>query len=209
MSICDPRLTYPEKYLKKVMRNMGIEDALQELDKLTQEEARMASAELLRLTHEVNGKVMGVNDKVNGVDERVQGVGADVQNVCRRVQDVDDGVQGIGSDVKDMTNKVQVVEDKIQGIDDKLEQVNRSLSLNFPVLRLEYSDTLTGNQLRDNLLRWLSPPDPSVNHNIACKARHSGTAQWFFRGSVFSHWKSASSLLWIHGKRAFLWSFTI
>jgi hypothetical protein len=65
-----------------------------------------------------------------------------------------------------------------------------------------------GNQLKDNFLRWLSPPDPSTNHNIACKAHHNGTAEWFFRGSIFGQWKSTGSFLWIHGKRALPLAFT-
>jgi hypothetical protein len=70
------------------------------------------------------------------------------------------------------------------------------------------SNDITGNQLRDNLLRWLSPPDPSTNHNIASKAHHNGTAEWFFQGSIFSQWKSTGSFLWIHGKRALPLVFT-
>jgi len=31
-------------------------------------------------------------------------------------------------------------------------------------------------------------PDPSINHNIASKAHHDGTAQWFFQGSIFKKW---------------------
>ncbi|KAH9016028.1 hypothetical protein EDB85DRAFT_773062 [Lactarius pseudohatsudake] len=52
--------------------------------------------------------------------------------------------------------------------------------------------------------KWLSPPDPSTNQNIASTAQHEGTATWFFKGSIFIEWKSKStaSLLWIHGKRA-------
>ena len=64
------------------------------------------------------------------------------------------------------------------------------------------SNNISGTQLRDNLLRWLSPPDPSTNHNIASKAHHNGTAEWFFRNNLFSRWKSTGSFLWIHGKRA-------
>ena len=60
---------------------------------------------------------------------------------------------------------------------------------------------LTERQLRENLQKWLSPPDPSTNHNIARKAHHKGTASWFFQGGIFEQWKSSSSLLWIHGKR--------
>jgi hypothetical protein len=31
---------------------------------------------------------------------------------------------------------------------------------------------------------------------------------WFFQGSIFIEWKSTGSLLWIHGKRAFLSAFS-
>ena len=65
----------------------------------------------------------------------------------------------------------------------------------------ECSYLFTGNLLRDNLLRWLSPSDPSTNHNIATKTHHDGTSQWFFRGRIFNEWKSAGSFLWVHGKR--------
>ena len=68
--------TYSEKYLRKLMGNVEIEDALQKLDKLTQEEARIASAELLRITH-------GVDDRVKGVDERVQAVHGEVRDINR------------------------------------------------------------------------------------------------------------------------------
>ena len=60
---------------------------------------------------------------------------------------------------------------------------------------------LSGNQLRENIHKWLSPPDPSTNHNIACGTHHKKTASWFFQSSIFREWKSTGSLLWIHGKR--------
>ncbi|KAH9037397.1 ankyrin repeat-containing domain protein [Lactarius deliciosus] len=59
---------------------------------------------------------------------------------------------------------------------------------------------LTGNQIKQLLRAWLSPADPSTNHNTAQKAQHKGTAVWFFQGSIFVEWKSTGSLLWIHGK---------
>jgi hypothetical protein len=63
---------------------------------------------------------------------------------------------------------------------------------------------MTENE-REKLQKWLSPPDPSTNHNIARKAHHKGTASWFFQGSIFKQWKSSSeSLLWVHGKRTFI-----
>ena len=62
---------------------------------------------------------------------------------------------------------------------------------------------LVGNQVRESLRTWVTPPDPSTNHTIACGIQHDGSAQWFFRGGIFSVWKSTGSLLWIYGKRMF------
>ena len=64
------------------------------------------------------------------------------------------------------------------------------------------------SQLRQDLRRWLSSPDPSTNHNIACGTRHKGTADWFFQGSILREWESTGSLLWVHGKRTFPLTFT-
>jgi len=75
-----------EKYLKKLVRRIDLEDALKRLDKLTQEEARMAAAQLLKIAHNVENKIT-------------------------------------------------------QAID---------------------------SRQRQELRRWVSPPDPSTNHNIAC-----------------------------------------
>ncbi|KAF8494961.1 hypothetical protein F5888DRAFT_613384 [Russula emetica] len=65
-----------QTYLRKLVGNTEIEDSLQRLDRLTQEEARMASAELLKVTHNVDGRVQDV-------DNRVQGIGSDVREVNR------------------------------------------------------------------------------------------------------------------------------
>jgi hypothetical protein len=44
-----------------------MEDALKRLDKLTQEEARMATAEVQRATHAIDERVASVDDKVTEV----------------------------------------------------------------------------------------------------------------------------------------------
>ena len=54
-----------EKYLKKLIGNTDIEDSLQKLDKLTQEGVRMATAEQLRISHSVEGKVVVVDHKLD------------------------------------------------------------------------------------------------------------------------------------------------
>ena len=66
---------------------------------------------------------------------------------------------------------------------------------------------LTENLLREKSKNWLSPPDPSTNHNIARKAHHKGTASWFFQSRIYEQWKSSPSFIWIHGKRTVLFLF--
>ncbi|KAH9020797.1 hypothetical protein EDB85DRAFT_2002880, partial [Lactarius pseudohatsudake] len=54
--------------------------------------------------------------------------------------------------------------------------------------------------LLDDLRRWLSPPDPSTNHNIMCSAQHERTSTWLFKEVIYEEWESKGPLLWIHGK---------
>ena len=136
-----------------------MEDALRRLDTLTQEEARMATAEVLRMTHAIDEAVMGVREQV------------------------------------------LVVDDRLVSVDDKVDHVKRlSPNNNNLTPRLMI---FVGDQLRWDIQRWLSPPDPSTNHDFVRRARHSGSAAWFFESDVLTEWKASGSLLWIHGKRKF------
>ena len=91
----------------------------------------------------------------------------------------------------------------IQQAADGVDRMERSWFPNRIHARHTGSTIPTGNRLRQDLRRWLSPPDPSTNHNFACNAHHKGTATWFFEGRTYNEWKSmgSESLLWIHGKR--------
>ena len=81
-------------------------------------------------------------------------------------------------------------------------QVDRSSSPNIISATHGLLHITSETQLRENIHKWLSPPDPSTNHRIACDTYNKKTATWFFQGSIFQEWKSTGSLLWIHGKRA-------
>jgi hypothetical protein len=56
-----------EKLLKKLLGRNDVEDALKRLDKLTQEEARMATAEVLKITRGVDGNVKVLMDGAQSV----------------------------------------------------------------------------------------------------------------------------------------------
>ena len=70
-----------------------LENALKKLERLTQEEARMAHAEALRITHSIRKEVKVVDGKVEEVSDKVRCVG-------ERVQVVIDGTRGLSSPLK-------------------------------------------------------------------------------------------------------------
>ncbi|KAI9433551.1 hypothetical protein H4582DRAFT_987135, partial [Lactarius indigo] len=184
-----------KKFLKKLVGRRDIEDALEKLDRLTQEEARMATAEVLRLTHGVDDKVTGVGSQVEGADERVQ-------VVDERVHGVDEGVQRVG-------HKVQAVDDRVKQVDDRMGVISDDVKLiveggkdrSTAIQRIVNTvDDMNRNQLRRDLRNWISPPDPSINYNTACSAHHKGTATWLTQGDTLKRWRASGCLLWIHGK---------
>ena len=93
---------FSEKYLKKLIGKTDIEDALKRLDRLTQEEARMAAAQLLKATNMIDHGVREVVDNVLIVDNRVA---------------------GIDDRVKDVDNRVRAVDDKIAAVNDRAEYI--------------------------------------------------------------------------------------
>ena len=104
---------FSEIYLKKVIKKLvgknEIEDALKRLDRLTQEEALMASAQLMETADKIANNVLDVDDRVAcvgdqvaGVDDRVGGVDKRVAGVDERVAGVDERVAGVGDGVDRM-----------------------------------------------------------------------------------------------------------
>jgi hypothetical protein len=184
-----------------------MEDALKRLDKLTQEEARMAIAENLKATHTVDERVRGVADTVVVIEDRVAGVDDRVAGVDDRVAKVEDNLKGIDA-------RVAIVDDNVKVVDDKVDEVIHGAEIiscqaggvfNFnPSDGKEAAQVIkqaANDQLRWEVQHWISPPDPSTNQNFVQKARHSGTAEWFFESRALTEWKARGSLLWIHGKR--------
>jgi archaellum component FlaC len=93
---------FTEKFLKKLIGKTEIEDALKRLDKLTQEEARMAAAANLKVTHAVDKRVEGVADTVEAIDNRMAGVDDRVAGVNDRVVTVDDRVKVVDNKVMEV-----------------------------------------------------------------------------------------------------------
>jgi archaellum component FlaC len=122
------------KYLKKLLGMKDIEEALQRLDKFTQEEARMAATEALTITRGIGDKVNDMDERLEGVDGKVQSVDAKVEGIDEKVLGVDSKVQGvkekvlsIDSRVLGVYQRVLSVDSKVQGVDDKLLRVDRNV----------------------------------------------------------------------------------
>jgi predicted nucleic acid-binding Zn-ribbon protein len=129
-----------ERGLKQLVGNSDIEDSLEKLDKLTQEEARMAQAELLKVLDSVDQNVTVLDKIVKGADGSMKRIEGEVRNAHSDVQDVEIKVEGFEEsvrafqdDVKDVGSRVQIVgsdikdiSSEIRDIDDKVGKVKRS-----------------------------------------------------------------------------------
>ncbi|KAF8487429.1 hypothetical protein DFH94DRAFT_678453 [Russula ochroleuca] len=123
-----------KKYGKKLIGRTDMADALKRLDKLTQEEARMAVAQNLKATHTVDERVRGVanmavaiDNRVAGVDDRVASVDDRVAKVDDKVASVDDKVASIDDKVTSVDNKVASVGDKVASVDDKVAGIDNKV----------------------------------------------------------------------------------
>ena len=131
------------------MGNSDIEDSLGKLDKLTQEEARMVQAEQLKVTHSTHEKLTDVDKGFKGVDETVKDIDGEVRNARSDMQDVSSkaerivvSVQSVQDDVKEVASSMRIacsdvvkdISSKVRDVGDKLDQVNRSFSLNLTLI---------------------------------------------------------------------------
>ena len=107
-----------EKFFRKLAGMADLEDALKKLDRLTQEEARMANAEVLRITQSIRDRVKVVDDKVKEVGDKVEGVGDKVEEVGDKVELVGGKVEDVGDKVEDVGDQVQCVDNKVQVVID-------------------------------------------------------------------------------------------
>ena len=95
-------ISFSEKFLKSVIGRTDLEDGIKTLDKLTNEEVVMASAQLLKVAHKIDNTVtrvdegvMRADEGVRRVDENVLVVKSEVQTVNENIKAVDDKVQTI------------------------------------------------------------------------------------------------------------------
>ncbi|KAH9971091.1 hypothetical protein BGW80DRAFT_1253522 [Lactifluus volemus] len=96
------------------------------------------------------------------------------------------------------------VEEALKKLDKLIQEENTSrLEQNTRVImggETSHAKKEKADQMRRDLQHWLSPPNPSKNHNTACAARHDGTTTWLTQSDTLVNWQSSGSLLWVCGK---------
>ena len=116
-----------ERYLKSLVGRKDIENALQRLEKLTQEEVRMAAAEALTISRDIDDTVKDIDKRLEEVDEKVQGVGGGVKDVDDMVKCVDHIVKGVNHRVKGVNHVVKGVSHMMKGVDHRLKCVDHNV----------------------------------------------------------------------------------
>ncbi|KAI0297634.1 hypothetical protein BC826DRAFT_951451 [Russula brevipes] len=153
-----------KKYAMRLLGKNDIENALKRLDTLTQEEARLMTAEVWEVAQSVDDKVKVVIDDGRETKEVIQQAASEARVAMQQ-----------------SANDTKMI---MQHTERTAATVNH----------------FSREQFRQDLRKWLSPPDPSTSHNAARRAQHEGTTTWFFQGCTYNQWKSTASLLWIYGK---------
>ncbi|KAH9975095.1 hypothetical protein BGW80DRAFT_1251273 [Lactifluus volemus] len=90
-------------------------------------------------------------------------------------------------------------DNKIETVLQKMDQLIKEESSMAATLAMQGVLAINTKAEINDMLAWLSAPDPSTNHVTAREHCHDGTTTWFVQG-VFEEWRSTGSLLWVHGK---------
>jgi methyl-accepting chemotaxis protein len=88
-----------------------VEDALKRLENLTHDESLMATAQVLKVTDNVDNKVTSIDDGVKDVIKEVTDIGDNVRAVINEAQDIGDGVRAVITEVQDIGEDVRAVID--------------------------------------------------------------------------------------------------
>ncbi|KAK2765812.1 pfs domain-containing protein [Colletotrichum kahawae] len=88
--------------------------------------------------------------------------------------------------------------DDVEGAS-RVDEIMEKLCEDVSQIRSTTKDMQQDLHFQD-VMKWLSPPDPSTNDNKALQQRHEGTGQWFLDSQEYSNWKTTQkSSLWLHG----------
>src|SRR5258708_193760 len=185
-----------------------MEAMIQRLDQLTRDEARLAVAQILKIVH---GLVWNTKIIMEGEQDSLCFSPAG----CSRTFLVDGNASvdylkdalGMFLSRQSSDSISDWVLETMHQIATDLTKSKREPFFDVAIADWDHRDCPTGDNLQQDIFKWLSPPDHWNTHHSTCKLRHPGSAEWFIKGNTFSEWKSSDdpvSLLWVRGNRAFM-----
>ncbi|KAH9003233.1 hypothetical protein EDB83DRAFT_2682426 [Lactarius deliciosus] len=128
----------------------------------------------------------------------------DIEDALKRLDSlIQEEFQMVTAQILKITTRARDDADKANMVmQQNMEEVKRdALEVKRDVVEVKCDvEEVKWTQIEQDIHKWISPPDPSTNYNVACEAHQEGTAAWFFRCKKFEDWTSIGSLLWIHGK---------
>ncbi|WPA97796.1 uncharacterized protein RHO25_002407 [Cercospora beticola] len=90
-------------------------------------------------------------------------------------------------------------EKRIQETLHNIEKIGNQVQADIQATRHVVTAQL-GDHQEQQIDKWLSPPDPSTNYNIATDLRHPNTGRWFLDSDEYIIWKAnPSAPLWLNG----------
>lgn len=102
----------------------------------------------------------------------------------------------------------------LQKLDEDVSEIRANLSFALNVLQYKDNQRLNDDitemkatlelvrtkQISSDLRDWLNAPNASIDHNIACAKKHTGTGIWLTKSSQFLEWLTKEhSILWLKG----------
>jgi ankyrin repeat domain-containing protein 50 len=106
-------------------------------------------------------------------------------------------------------------ESTLQKLDEDIGEFRNNILVALSVLQVKHIDDiqddtadlkilvslLRASQISDTVRTWLRAPDPTFDHNEACKRRHPRTGLWLVTGPAFQEWLEKDfSFLWVNGR---------
>ncbi|KAN0127782.1 hypothetical protein V8E53_014395, partial [Lactarius tabidus] len=117
--------------------------------------------------------------------------------------DIEDSLQKLDKleqgELRSVTAQIFKTTSELRGVADDLKDDAKETKVIVQQIAIEMNSR-DWERILNDLQGWLTPPDPSTNHNIACSSQHERTAVWVFSDNIYNEWESSGSLLWIHGK---------
>jgi ankyrin repeat domain-containing protein 50 len=152
-----------------------------------------------------------VEDSIQNCKEIV----AELQFELEKVSDLPEkGIQAVSKRIgRKLTYPFK--ESTLQKLDEDISDFRDNLQAALSVLQLKRVDSiqedtadlkilvtlLRASQISDTVRQWLKAPDPTFDHNEACKRRHPRTGLWLVTGPAFEKWLEKDlSFLWISGR---------